>query len=33
VTPFRLSRRAALRAAGISIALPTLDAMIDGRGR
>jgi hypothetical protein len=33
VTPFRLSRRTALRAAGISIALPTLDAMIDGRGR
>jgi hypothetical protein len=30
--PFRLSRRAALRAAGISIALPTLDAMIDGKG-
>jgi len=33
VKPFRLSRRTALRAAGISIALPTLDAMIDGRGR
>jgi hypothetical protein len=32
VKPFRLSRRAALRAAGISIALPTLDAMIEGRG-
>jgi hypothetical protein len=31
--PFRLSRRAALRAAGISIALPTLDAMLDSRGR
>jgi len=31
--PFQLSRRTALRAAGISIALPTLDAMIDGRGR
>jgi Protein of unknown function (DUF1552) len=28
-----VSRRTALRAAGISIALPTLDAMIDGRGR
>ena len=31
--PFRLSRRAVLRGAGLSIALPTLDAMIDGRGR
>lgn len=28
-----ISRRTALRAAGITIALPTLDAMIDGRGR
>jgi hypothetical protein len=32
VTPFRMTRRAALRAAGISIALPTLDAMVDGKG-
>jgi len=32
VKPFRLSRRALLRGAGIGIALPTLDAMIDGRG-
>jgi hypothetical protein len=31
--PFRLSRRTLLRGAGISVALPTLDAMIDGRGR
>lgn len=32
--PFRLSRRAFLRgAAGVTIALPTLDAMLDGRGR
>jgi uncharacterized protein DUF1552 len=31
--PFRLSRRTVLRAAGISIALPTLDAMLDRRGR
>jgi len=31
--PFFLSRRTMLRGAGIAIALPTLDAMIDGRGR
>ncbi len=32
--PFRLSRRAFLRgAAGITLSLPTLDAMLDGRGR
>jgi len=31
--PFTLSRRALLRGAGIAIAMPTLDAMIDGRGR
>jgi hypothetical protein len=31
--PFRLSRRAVLRGAGLSIALPTLDAMLDDRGR
>jgi hypothetical protein len=31
--PFILSRRTMLRGAGIAIALPTLDAMIDGRGR
>jgi len=31
--PFLLSRRTVLRGAGIAIALPTLDAMIDGRGR
>ncbi len=31
--PFRLSRRALLRGAGIAIALPALDAMIDGRGQ
>lgn len=31
--PFWLSRRTFLRAAGISIGLPTLDAMVDGRGR
>jgi hypothetical protein len=31
--PFRLSRRTVLRGAGLSIALPTLDAMMDGRGR
>jgi hypothetical protein len=29
----QLTRRTLLRAAGISIALPTLDAMIDGKGR
>jgi hypothetical protein len=29
----QLTRRTLLRAAGISIALPTLDAMLDGRGR
>src|SRR6266478_1196370 len=33
MNPFRLSRRAVLRGAGLSIALPTLDAMMDGRGR
>jgi hypothetical protein len=34
VKPFRLSRRAFLRgAAGVTIALPTLEAMLDGRGR
>jgi hypothetical protein len=33
VKPFILSRRTLLRGAGIAIALPTLDAMIDGRGR
>jgi Protein of unknown function (DUF1552) len=32
-TPFRMSRRTVLRAAGISVALPTLDAMLDGKGR
>ena len=31
--PIRISRRAVLRGAGISIALPALDAMLDGRGR
>ena len=31
--PFRLSRRAVLKGAGLSIALPTLDAMLDDRGR
>ena len=31
--PFLLSRRTMLRGAGIAIGLPTLDAMIDGRGR
>jgi hypothetical protein len=31
--PFFLSRRTMLRGAGIAIALPTLDAMMDGRGR
>src|SRR3954463_6857023 len=31
--PFRLKRRTFLRGAGISLALPTLDAMVDGRGR
>jgi Protein of unknown function (DUF1552) len=30
--PFRLSRRTVLRAAGISVALPVLEAMTDGRG-
>ena len=31
--PFVLSRRTMLRGAGIALALPTLDAMLDGRGR
>ena len=31
--PFILSRRTMLRGSGIAIALPTLDAMMDGRGR
>jgi Protein of unknown function (DUF1552) len=31
--PFILSRRTLLRGSGIAIALPTLDAMMDGRGR
>jgi hypothetical protein len=30
--PFRLSRRTALRAAGVAIGLPTLDAMLTDRG-
>ena len=30
--PHQMTRRTFLRAAGISVALPTLDAMIDGRG-
>jgi Protein of unknown function (DUF1552) len=31
--PWQMSRRTLLRAAGISVALPTLDAMLDGKGR
>ena len=31
--PFRLSRRAVLRGLGATVALPVLDAMLDGRGR
>jgi Protein of unknown function (DUF1552) len=31
--PWQFSRRTLLRAAGISIGLPTLDAMLDGKGR
>ena len=31
--PWQMTRRTLLRAAGISVALPTLDAMLDGKGR
>lgn len=33
MNPLRLSRRALLRGAGIAVALPVLDAMLDGKGR
>jgi hypothetical protein len=33
VKPFTLSRRTLLRGAGVSIALPVLEAMVDSRGR
>ena len=32
MNPIRLSRRTLLRGAGIAVALPTLDAMLDGKG-